>query len=354
MKKLLKSVLLCSALSTMACFSAVAEEHKDVNEILLTQKWDKTFKLSDKVVHSKVTFKTRFGTTIAADMYVPKSANGKLAAIAVCGPFGAVKEQSSGLYAQTMAEKGFLTIAFDPSFTGESSGTPRNMASPDINTEDFQASVDFLSNLENVDKDRIGIIGICGWGGLALKTAAIDTRIKATLASTMYDMSRVIRNGYFDSEDTKEKRHEKIEALNRQRTADFSSGKNERDGGLPDVLPEGAPQFVQDYYNYYKRPRGYHERSVNSNGGWARISALSFMNTHLLSTISEIDSAVMLVHGENAHSRYFSESAYNELKGNNKSLVIVPEASHTDLYDRTDVIPFRIIEEFFNTYLQNK
>ena len=238
MKKLLKSVLLCSALSTMACFSAVAEEHKDVNEILLTQKWDKTFKLSDKVVHSKVTFKTRFGTTIAADMYVPKSANGKLAAIAVCGPFGAVKEQSSGLYAQTMAEKGFLTIAFDPSFTGESSGTPRNMASPDINTEDFQASVDFLSNLENVDKDRIGIIGICGWGGLALKTAAIDTRIKATLASTMYDMSRVIRNGYFDSEDTKEKRHEKIEALNRP--------ENSEQIGTAILNKIGTPKITQN------------------------------------------------------------------------------------------------------------
>lgn len=351
MRKFLKSVLLCSALSSMAFFSAFAEEQKDDSEIQLTQEWDKTFKLSDKVIHSKVTYKTRFGTTITADMYVPKSAKGKLAAIAVCGPFGAVKEQASGLYAQTMAEKGFLTIAFDPSFTGESSGTPRNMASPDINTEDFQASVDFLSGLENVDKNRIGIIGICGWGGLALNAAAIDNRVKATLVSTMYDMSRVIRNGYFDKEDSKEKRHEKISALNAQRTADYIAQKNERDGGLPDVLPEDAPQFVIDYFNYYKKPRGYHKRSVNSNGGWAKISALSFMNTHLLSTINEIDSAVMLIHGENAHSKYFSETAFKQLKGDNKSLVIVPGASHTDLYDRTDIIPFTVIEEFFNKYL---
>lgn len=351
MKTLLKSVLLGSALSSAVFASSAADVQNNTNELQLTQKWDKTFKLSDKVNHSKVTFKTRFGTIIAADMYVPKSATGKLAAIAVSGPFGAVKEQASGLYAQTMAERGYLTIAFDPSFTGESSGTPRYMASPDINTEDFQAAVDFLSNLDNVDKERIGIIGICGWGGIALKTAAVDTRIKATVASTMYDMSRVIRNGYNDSEDSKQQRHEKLSAMNAQRTKDFAAGSYDRDGGLPDTLPEGAPQFFVDYYNYYKKPRGYHERSVNSNGGWAKVSALSFMNTHLLSTIDEIDSPVMLVHGEKAHSRYFSETAFKSLKGDNKSLVIVPGASHTDLYDQTDIIPFNKIDDFFSKYL---
>ncbi|MBP5244216.1 MAG: alpha/beta hydrolase [Succinivibrio sp.] len=350
MKKLLATAILCSALSGLtACSTAISN---DTSEVQMTDKWDKTFKLSEKVIHSKVTFKTRFGTTIAADMYVPKSGEGKYAAIAVSGPFGAVKEQSSGLYAQTMAERGFLTIAFDPSFTGESSGTPRYMASPDINTEDFQAAVDYLSNLQNVDKERIGIIGICGWGGIALKAAAVDTRIKATVASTMYDMSRVIRNGYFDSEDSKEKRLEKLAAMNEQRTKDAADGVYDRDGGLPDVLPENVPQFVADYYSYYKQPRGYHERSVNSNGGWAKVSALSFMNTHLLSTIGEIDSPVMLVHGEKAHSRYFSETAFKQLKGDNKSLVIVPGANHVDLYDRTDVIPFNQIEDFFKVNLK--
>lgn len=349
MKHLLKIGLLCSALSGL---TACTSSNNNTNEVQMVDTWDKTFKLSDKVNHSKVTFKTRFGNTLVADMYVPKNNHGKFAAIAVSGPFGAVKEQASGLYAQTLAQRGFLTIAFDPSFTGESSGTPRYMASPDINTEDYQAAVDFLSNLENVDNQKIGIIGICGWGGIALKAAAADTRVKATVASTMYDMTRVTRNGYFDHEDSKEKRHEKLVAMNKQRTADFASRNYERDGGLPNILPSDVPQFVVDYYDYYKKPRGYHVRSLNSNGGWTKVSNLSFMNTHMLSTIGEIDSAVMLIHGEKAHSRYMSETAYKELKGDNKLLVIIPNANHVDLYDRTDVIPFNQIEQFFNEYLK--
>lgn len=316
-------------------------------ELKLTNEWDKVFPKSEKVDHKKVTFHNRYGITLAADMYIPKASKGKLPAIAVSGPFGAVKEQSSGLYAQTMAERGFLTIAFDPSFTGESGGAPRYVASPDINTEDFQAAVDFLSVQDNVDPDKIGIIGICGWGGLALNAAAIDTRIKATVASTMYDMTRVNANGYFDSEDSADARHAKREALNAKRIADYKNGSYARAGGVVDPLPEDAPFFVKDYYDYYKTKRGYHNRSLNSNDGWNVTSSLSFMNMPILQYSSEIRSAVLLIHGEKAHSCYFSKDAYAKLKGDNKELMLIPDAVHTDLYDRTDIIPFDKLAEFF-------
>lgn len=323
----------------------------------LTNEWDKTFPKSDRVNHSKITFHNRYGITLAADMYVPKNAEGKLAAIAVCGPFGAVKEQSSGLYAQAMAERGFLTIAFDPSFTGESGGEPRYMASPDINTEDFQAAVDFLSVQENVDPEKIGIIGICGWGGLALNAAALDTRIKATVASTMYDMSRVNSNGYFDSENSEQARYEKRKALNAQRTAEYRSGVYELGGGVVDLLPDDAPFFVKDYYDYYKTKRGYHARSLNSNGGWNKTGCMSFMNMPLLHYTNEIRSAVLIMHGEKAHSCYFSKDAFAAMmNGNpvpeNKELLIIPNAVHTDLYDRTDIIPFDKLEKFFGENLK--
>ncbi len=295
--------------------------------------WDKTFPMSEKVEHCKTTFKNRFGITLAADVYKPKGTMGRLVAIAVSGPFGAVKEQSSGLYAQTLAERGFLTIAFDPSYTGESSGEPRYVASPDINTEDFQAAVDYLISRDDVDADKIGILGICGWGGLAINAAAVDTRVKATVASTMYDMTRVTANGYFDKEDSAAARKAKKEAMNAQRNKDFKSGTYELGGGVPDKLPDDAPQFVKDYYGYYKTPRGYHVRSLNSNGGWNKTSALSFINAKLLAYAGEIESAVMVLHGEKAHSRYFGEDAFKMLKGENKELVIVPGASHCDLYD---------------------
>ena len=318
----------------------------------LTKEWDKVFPKSEKVLHSKVTFKNRYGITLAADIYIPKGAKGKLPAIAVSGPFGAVKEQSSGLYAQTMAERGFLTVAFDPSYTGESGGEPRFVASPDINTEDFCAAVDFLSNLEIVDPERIGIIGICGWGGMAINAAAIDTRIKATLTSTMYDMSRVSANGYFDSMD-ENGRYELKKRLNEQRTMDFKRGSCELAGGVPDVLPEDAPQFVKDYYGYYKTKRGYHKRSLNSNGGWNKTSALSFINMPILCYSSEIRSAVLLIHGEKAHSCYFSKDAFKKLKGDNKELLIIPGASHVDLYDnQAGAIPFDKIESFFRENLK--
>ena len=286
-----------------------------MEQLNLTTDWDKVFPKSDKVDHSKVTFHNRYGITLAADLYIPKGATGRLPAIAVCGPFGAVKEQSSGLYAQTMAESGFLTLAFDPSFTGESGGQPRYVASPDINTEDFCAAVDFLSVQDNVDPERIGIIGICGWGGMAINAAAMDTRIKATVASTMYDMTRVNANGYFDSENTAEARYEKKKAMNAQRTEDYRSGSYALAGGVVDPLPEDAPQFVKDYYAYYKTPRGYHPRSLNSNGGWNITSSLSFMNMPLLQYSQEIRSAVLLVHGEKAHSCYFSRDAFQKLTG---------------------------------------
>ncbi|MGN8890866.1 alpha/beta hydrolase [Dysosmobacter sp. HCP28S3_G4] len=322
-----------------------------MEKLNLTQEWDKVFPKSDKVDHRKVTFHNRYGITLAADLYTPKGAEGKLPAIAVSGPFGAVKEQSSGLYAQTMAEFGFLTIAFDPSFTGESGGSPRYVASPDINTEDFSAAVDFLSVQDNVDPEKIGIIGICGWGGMAINAAAMDTRIKATVASTMYDMTRVNANGYFDSEDTAEARFEKKKAMNAQRTEDYKNGSYALAGGVVDPLPEDAPQFVKDYYAYYKTERGYHVRSLNSNSGWNVTSSLSFMNMPILQYSHEIRSAVLLVHGEKAHSRYFSEGAYEKLSGDNKELLIIPGASHVDLYDRTNVIPFEKMEAFFRQYV---
>lgn len=313
----------------------------------LTDEWDKTFPKSEKVNHRKVTFINRYGITLAADLYEPKGADGKLPAIAVSGPFGAVKEQSSGLYAQTMAEKGFLTIAFDPSYTGESGGEPRYMASPDINTEDFMAAVDFLSVQENVDLEKIGIIGICGWGGMALNVAALDTRIKATITSTMYDMSRVNAKGYFDEEDTPEARYEKKKALNAQRIVDYKKGNYELGGGVVDPLPDDAPFFVKDYYDYYKTSRGYHPRSLNSNGGWNKIGCMSFLNQPILAYSDEIRNAVLMIHGEKAHSCYFSRDAFTKLQGQNKELLIIPDAVHTDLYDRMDVIPFEKIEQFF-------
>ena len=318
----------------------------------LQTEWDKVFPQSDKVDHKKVTFHNRYGITLAADMYTPKNAQGLLPAIAVSGPFGAVKEQSSGLYAQTMAELGFLTIAFDPSFTGESGGSPRYVASPDINTEDFCAAVDFLSVQDNVDPERIGIIGICGWGGMALNAAAMDTRIKATVASTMYDMTRVNAKGYFDSEDSEQHRFEKKKALNAQRTADYKAGSYALAGGVVDPLPADAPQFVKDYYDYYKTKRGYHPRSLNSNNGWNVTSSLSFMNMPILQYSQEIRSAVLVIHGDKAHSCYFSKDAFAKLTGSNKELLLIPGASHVNLYDRTDIIPFDKLKRFFLEYLR--
>ncbi len=326
---------------------------RNMEQVKLTETWDKTFPKSEKVEHSKVTFKNRYGITLAADLYLPKEGKGgKRAAIAVCGPFGAVKEQASGLYAQTLAERGFVTVAFDPSFTGESGGEPRYVASPDINTEDFSAAVDYLSTRGDVDPERVGILGICGWGGMAINAAAMDTRIKATVAATMYDMSRVTANGYFDAGDNEEARHELRKALNAQRTEDFRNGTYALAGGVVDPLPEDAPQFVKDYHDYYKTARGYHERSLNSNGGWNKTSSLSFLNMPIMRYSGEIRSAVLLVHGEKAHSRYFSEDAYKGLKGDNKELMIVPGASHTDLYDKTDVIPFDTIAAFYEKYMK--
>ncbi|WP_288439237.1 alpha/beta hydrolase [uncultured Bifidobacterium sp.] len=331
----------------------------DTTTLTLTEEWDKTFPRSERVDHRKVTFHNRYGITLAADLYEPKNAAGRLAAIAVCGPFGAVKEQASGLYAQTMAECGFLTLAFDPSFTGESGGEPRYMASPDINTEDFQAAVDFLSVQENVDPERIGVIGICGWGGMALNAAALDTRIKATVASTMYDMTRVNANGYFDAEDSADARYEKKRALNAQRTADCRNGEYALAGGVVDPLPDDAPFFVKDYHDYYKTPRGYHPRSLNSNGGWNVIGCMSFLNQPILRYVNEIRSAVLVMHGEKAHSCYFSRDAYAAMvKDNpytdNKELLIISDAVHTDLYDGggKDAIPFDKLETFFAEHLR--
>ena len=319
----------------------------------LTSAWDKKFPRSDKVTHQKVTFHNRYGITLAADVYAPKGATGRLAAIAVCGPFGAVKEMASGLYAQTLAERGFLTLAFDPSFTVESGGTPRNVASPDINTEDFQAAVDFLSVQDNVDPERIGILGICGWGGMALNTAALDTRIKATVTSTMYDMTRVTANGYFDGENTEAQRYAKKQALNAQRTQDYRNGTFRRNGGLPAVAPSDAPQFVKDYVAYYMDPRrGYHKRCPNANGGWNMTSDLAFLNYRINGYSDEIRSAVLMIHGDAAHSAYFTKDAFKKLKGDNKELLLIPGAVHTDLYDQVDKIPFDKIEAFYKKYLQ--
>lgn len=321
-------------------------------ELNLVSEWDKTFKKSDKVNHKKITFHNRYGITLVADMYVPKYAEGKLPAIAICGPFGAVKEQASGLYGQTMAERGFLTIAFDPSFTGESTGMPRYMASPDINTEDFQAAVDFLSVQDNVDHEKIGIIGICGWGGMALNAAALDTRIKATITSTMYDMSRVNANGYFDNDDNEEARYQNKKVLNKQRTIDYQNQSYQRAGGVVDPLPEDAPFYVKDYHDYYKTARGYHPRSLNSNEGWNKIGCMSFINQPILAYSHEIRSAVLMIHGQDAHSCYFSKDAFQRLTGNNKELMLIPNAVHTDLYDNLEVIPFDEMSEFFKTYLK--
>lgn len=335
-------------------------------QLTLTQEWDKVFPLSEKVDHRKVTFETQYGLTLAADLYTPKGAEGKLAAIAVSGPFGADKEQSSGLYAMRLAERGFLTIAFDPSYTGESSGEPRRTASPDINTEDFMAAVDFLMGQENVDGERIGIVGICGWGGIALNAAAADPRIKATVASTMYDMSRVSGNGYYDSDDKEESRRAAREALARQRMVDPAAMA----GGVVDPLPADAPQFVKDYHDYYKTGRGYHPRSGNSNDGWRQVGTQAYANARFLYYINEIRSAVLVMHGEKAHSRYFGEAAYHYMvegraegynfigKPNpvpeNKQLLIIPGASHCDLYDggEGNYIPWDTLANFFNDYLR--
>ena len=345
--------LLCTA----SCATANREENERKNgnnmeTLNLTAAWDKTFPKSDKVNHSKVTFTNRYGITLAADMYVPKDAAGKLPAIAVCGPFGAVKEQASGLYAQTMAERGFLTLAFDPSYTGESGGEPRYVVSPDINTEDFSAAVDFLATNDNVDSERIGILGICGWGGLAINAAAADPRIKATVASTMYDMSRVSANGYFDADDSAEARSALRKKLAAQRTEDFRNGFQKPGGGVPDELPDDAPQFFKDYHAYYKTPRGYHPRSLNSNQGRNATEAIPFINFPLMSRADEIESAVLVIHGEKAHSRYFGEDAFKKLTGDNKELMIIPGASHTDLYDNLSAIPFDKIEAFFHEHLK--
>ncbi len=327
-----------------------------MEELKLTKEWDKVFPKSEKVEHRKATFHNRYGITLACDVYQPKNASGKLPAVAVCGPFGAVKEQSSGLYAQELAKRGFLAIAFDPSFTGESGGLPRYVASPDINTEDFSAAVDFLSCREDVDADKIGILGICGWGGMAINTAAMDTRIKATVASTMYDMTRVNAKGYFDAQDSEKARFETKKALNAQRTVDYKNGTYELGGGVVDPLPDDAPFFVKDYYDYYKTKRGYHPRSLNSNGGWNKTSSLSFINMPILTYSNEIRSAVLIIHGEKAHSCYFSKDAYAAMTkdskyAENKELLIIPNAVHTDLYDRLDVIPFDKIEAFFKENL---
>ena len=358
MKKSLRSLCAVTTISLCAMGNLFAVDNNYFNSVYmidqkqsLVQEWDKVFPQSDKVHHMKVTFRNRYGIILAADMYIPRNAEGKLPAIAVSGPFGAVKEQASGLYAQALAERGFLTIAFDPSYTGESDGEPRYVASPDINTEDFCAAVDFLSIRDDVDAERIGILGICGWGGMALNAAAIDTRIKATVTVTMYDMSRVNANGYFDSMNA-DARYELRKQLNAQRTEDARNGSYALAGGVVAPLPVDAPQFLKDYHSYYKTERGYHKRSLNSNNGWNKTSSLSFINMPILSYSDEIRSAVLMLHGEKAHSRYFSEDAFKKLKGGNKELLIIPDASHVDLYDNLNVIPFDRIERFFREYLK--
>lgn len=318
----------------------------------LTAEWDKVFPQSDKVEHRKVTFVNRYGVTLVADMYVPKGARGKMPAIAVSGPFGAVKEQSSGLYAQQLAERGFLTIAFDPSFTGESGGMPRRVASPDINTEDFSAAVDFLSVQPEVDADRLGVLGICGWGGIAIQAAINDPRIKATVASTMYDMTRVTANGYFDADDSAAQRNAARKALAARRTEDYRTGSYVRAGGVADPLPADVPQFVKDYHAYYKTPRGYHQRSGNSTDGWNVTSVLPFMNFRFFDYAGELENAVLIVHGDKAHSYYFSKDAFARLRGDNKRMLTVKGATHCDLYDRLDIIPFDEITAFYNEYLR--
>lgn len=328
------------------------KQNSDMEQLELTQEWDKTFPRNDKVEHSKITFHNRYGITLAADVYKPKDSQGALPAVAVSGPYGAVKEQVSGRYAQTLAEQGFLTIAFDPSFYGESGGEPRNLTSPEISTEDFSAAVDYLTTREDVDAEHIGILGICGWGGFALNAAANDPRIKATVTSTMYDMSRVNANGYFDAENNADNRYKKRVALNGQRTTDYASGTYERDGGVVDTVTEDMPLFVKQYYDYYKTQRGYHHRSPNSNGGINKTAVLSFINMPILTYIDEIRTPVLLVHGSEAHSRYFSEDAYKRLTGENKELLIVSGANHVDLYDQMDKIPFDRLTSFFTEFLK--
>ena len=324
-----------------------------VEQLTLTQEWDKVFPKSDKVDHQKVTFVNRYGITLAADMYAPKGATDKLPAIAISGPFGAVKEQCSGLYAQQLAERGFLTIAFDPSFTGESGGMPRRVASPDINTEDFSAAVDFLSVQDNVDHEKIGIVGICGWGGIAIQAAINDSRVKATVASTMYDMTRVAANGYFDADNSKEKRNAARRTLSKQRTVDYLNGSYQRAGGVADPVPDDAPLFVKEYHNYYKTPRGFHPRSGNSTDGWNSTSNIPFMNFKFYDYADELESAVLVVHGEKAHSLYLGKDTFNKLRGDNKELLIIADANHVDLYDNLEKIPFDHIAMFFNRRMNN-
>lgn len=343
-------LLLTGAMMFTSC-KTDNQQQTNMETLQLTHEWDKTFPQSDKVEHTKVTFHNRYGITLAADLYKPLNSEGRLAAIAVSGPYGAVKEQVSGRYAQTLAERGFLAIAFDPSFYGESSGEPRYLTSPEISTDDFSAAVDYLLTRQDVDAERIGILGICGWGGFALNAAAVDTRIKATVTSTMYDMSRVLANGYFDAADNADARYALREELNEQRTADYRNGSYMRDGGVVDKVTDDMPLFVKQYHDYYKTERGYHHRSPNSNGGKLVTNALSFINMPLLSYIGEIRSAVLMIHGEIAHSRYFSEDAFKRLQGGNKELLIVPAANHTDLYDNLNAIPFDKIEAFYNQYL---
>lgn len=349
-----KLILTAAVAATMTLAGHAQNKNQKMEQLNMTNEWDKTFPKSEKVNHSKITFHNRYGITLAADLYIPKEApkGDKLAAIAVSGPFGAVKEQASGLYAQTLAERGFLTLAFDPSYTGESGGTPRYMASPDINTEDFSAAVDFLSNRDDVDSGRIGILGICGWGGIAVQAAINDPRIRATVASTMYDMTRVSANGYFDAENSADKRSAKRAAMAAQRTEDYRNGSYKLGGGVIDPLPEDAPQFVKDYHAYYKTSRGYHARSLNSNGGWNVTSNLPFLNFKFFEYADELDRAVLIVHGEKAHSRYFGEDTFKKLKGDNKELLIIPGATHTDLYDNMKVIPFDRIAAFFKANLK--
>ena len=336
--------------------STVAPSTIKAEQLKLDQNWDKVFAKSNKINHHKATFVNRFGITLAADVYEPKKIRGKMPALVVVGPFGAVKEQSSGLYAQIMAERGFITIAVDPSFTGESGGYPRNIASPDINTEDVSATIDFLSIQNNIDPNKIGVIGICGWGGIVLNAAAVDPRIKATVTSTMYDMSRVITNDYFDYEKDSatlaQARQKNRESMSKTRTEDYKNGKYSYSGGLPDEISDEFPQFVKDYFAYYKTERGYHPRSVNSNIGWTVTSAIPFMNIHLMDYAGEIQNPVLMIHGEKAHSRYFSEDTFKKLRGDNKELMIIPGANHIDLYDQIDIIPFDKIEQFFKSNLK--
>lgn len=350
----LQAIAIMTFLTFMNVMAQETIKSTDMNTLELTQEWDKTFPQSDKVEHTKITFHNRYGITLAADLYKPKNVQGHLAAIAVSGPYGATKEQVSGRYAQTLAERGFLTIAFDPSYYGESGGTPRYLTSPEISTEDFSAAVDYLTSREDVDLERIGILGICGWGGIALNAAANDPRIKATVTSTMYDMSRVNANGYFDANDNADARYELRRQLNDIRTKAYRTGEDELDGGVIDPVPEDAPQFVKDYHDYYKTKRGYHHRSPNSNNGISKTSVLSFINMPLLTYIGEIRSAVLMIHGEKAHSRYFSEDAYKRLTTDNKELMIIPGANHVDLYDNLDVIPFDKIEDFLKKALEKK